>query len=123
MNEDYQLVRKSEKNAQAEKKTYSAKEIVQILEAGRNYGVRQLDLGDLKVEFFESYQPGFARELHTKPFASPEKAAKLQEEVSEETLVQEELDFRDEQLELAKLQDPMLYEEMIMGKELDDAKA
>lgn len=95
---------------------YSVNELCEIIKTCRKYGVADVQIADLKLQF-ASHDP-------QSPEARPVRLTKEQkakaEAIERENFEDNEARIREEQLEYLKLSDPLAYEELIARGELGD---
>jgi hypothetical protein len=98
---------------------YTAEELVRILKACKSAGVTELKIGDISVQFCRVEDRQTKRvesEIH------PPTEAELKEAASD-TLVRENLESAEDRLDLLQIENPALYERMLIEGELGDRRA
>lgn len=83
------------------------KELGKILKECSRHGVSRIDLGSIKVEFGDT-----AKKLV--------RHSKKQKAVEEEANLQDEMDFKQKQLDDALVENPSLWEELSQKGDLDE---
>jgi len=110
----------------ARKKSLDSKDILSIIESCATHGVILLKLENLHLELGKRTQQEDPSELLTsETHPKPTEAAISEQQhatITQETLEEDELAIRDEQLAEMLLTDPQGAEEMLLNEELEDAR-
>lgn len=81
-------------------------------------GVKNLKVGDLEIEFHSNFS-GQESWDEPKGVVAPARAIKAQEAVEKKSLLQEDFDRRQIELDELLLSDPAEYERQVLAGELD----
>lgn len=97
------------------KRDLSAKELVKLIKACRANGVSQLSFGDIRLEFGTKTMPSIEQPstIQTKDVDQ----AKV-EEIAIKDREKSELEIRQEQLEFMQLENPALFEQLLIERDL-----
>lgn len=107
-----------------EKCLFTAEELCGIIKACGEAQVVELKLGDLYVRFGQQPVPEAPANEVQSPAPTPEAAISATqnelEKEAERALTQDEVKLREDQLDMALLENPLLYEELIAKGEVED---
>jgi C4-type Zn-finger protein len=93
-----------------------AKDLIKIIKACKGSGVSQLKLGEMEIRF----GPGEAAKPQVPTVESVETPTDQElEEVKESVELRERLDSADEELAFMQVENPALFEELLVQRELE----
>lgn len=98
---------------------YTAEDLVRILKACKSAGVTELKIGDISVQF------GRVEDRQTQRATSeiqPPTDTELKDAASD-TLVRENVETAEDRLDLLQIENPALYERLVIEGELGDRRA
>ena len=96
--------------------SFDAKDLIRILKACREAQVTELKIGDIEVKF----GPGEAAQTTPKGFEYPQVTELELNEATKQVNVSENLTEAEDRLDLMQIEDPALYERLIIERELED---
>lgn len=96
--------------------TISADELVRVIKACRKANVTELKIGDIEVKF----AAGEAEQISKVGFESPTISEDDLVEVAKKVNIGENIAEAEERLDLLQIDDPSLYEQLVVERELED---
>jgi len=97
--------------------SFSADEFIRVIKACRLARVTELKVGDIEVKF----EPGEAAQALKRRTASPTVTETEMKLAIDKVLVEENLSDGVDRLDLLQIEDPSLYEQLILERELVDS--
>ena len=96
--------------------SFDASELIRILKACKQAQVTELKIGDIEVKF----GPGEAAELKTTRTETPVVTETELKEIEIKTNIVESFVDAEDRLDLLQIDDPSLYERLILEREIED---
>jgi hypothetical protein len=96
--------------------SFSADEIIRVIKACRTARVTELKIGDIEVKFGSGETPKRKTVGVEEPTVTESEFQTAQTDVNEN----ENLDDAEDRLDLLQIDDPSLYERLVLERELED---
>jgi hypothetical protein len=96
--------------------SFDAGDLIRVLKACQKAGVVELKIGDIEVKFLAGETPKISKAKRDGVVVSESEL----EEIAENVKIGENLAEAEERLDLLQIDDPSLYERLVIERELED---
>jgi len=107
----------AKKSDLGQKKSLTSKQICDIIKYCKDSGVISLEFRDLKVKFSDQGE----HYTDDEAYIYDSKSEGSENQIHEDTILQDEIDIREDQLAMADVENPELYDELRELNELEGA--